>query len=110
MKEFDWSEVVEYLNDNLDKRFNYGNSCSNGGEPQDGCCRCLMASFFDFKGVSFVTASFRGLEALKNGEQVALVKNSPVTLIRQIHVNEENRSLCLGRDIKNKLDEITKQQ
>jgi len=107
MKEFDWSEVVEYLNDNLDKEFNYGNSWSE--KWPDGECNCLMSSFFDFKDVLFKCTSYCGLEAIKDGEEVAVVRNSPVSIIGEIHT-DTLRSLKFGRDIKNRLDEITKQQ
>lgn len=44
MKTYEWQEVVDYLNNNLDKEFNFGNAF------YDEDCKCLMASFFRGQG------------------------------------------------------------
>ena len=108
MKEYDWSEVEEYLNNNLDKKFDYGNSWSKKA-VETRRCNCLMASFFDSKGIVFDRVSFCGKEALNKNLVVAGIKNSPLTIIGEIHTNAAMDSLIFGRDIKKRLDEITNQ-
>ena len=108
IREFDWSEVVEYLDNNLDKQFDYGNCWSNE-VVKTRRCNCLMASFFDSKGVAFDHVSFCGKEALNENIVIAGIKNSPLTIIGEIHTNAAMDSLIFGRDIKKRLDQITNQ-
>ena len=102
MKEYDWSEVVEYLNDNLDKEFDFGNAFYD-----DECC-CLMASFFKHKGVMFKKVNYAGFVAEKKDNSIAAeVINCPFTSIEKIH--SISKTHTMGSDIKKRLDEITNQ-
>lgn len=99
MKEFDWSEVVDYLNNNLDKEFDFGNTFY-----ENECC-CLMASFFKDKRVKFNKVNYSGFLAVdKNCDPVAAVIGAPFKGIERIH--SLPKSHTMGRDIKEKLDEV----
>ena len=105
MKTYEWSEVVEYLNNNLDKEFDYGNCICRDGENS-----CLMNSFFKSKGVALKIVSFDGFIARNNyGDDIAIVEGCPFREIEKIHTNKEGMSLKFGRDIKKRLDEVMKQ-
>ena len=102
MKTYEWQEVVDYLNNNLDKEFNFGNAF------YDEDCKCLMASFFKDKGEKCHKVDYDGFKAeTKSGNTVAEVINAPFKSIERIHSLQ--KEYTMGSDIKEKLDEVMKQ-
>lgn len=108
MQEFEWSEVEEYLNNNLEAKFDYyemGYSEYNKG------CMCLMASFFYEKGIDFSNVSLEGFEALSDIKvPVARVINPPIKMIADIHKGETGCPIGIGLGIKYRLEYLKKKQ
>lgn len=104
MRTFEWSEVEEYLNNNLDKEFDYGRTYRSKD------CACLMSSFFNDKGIDFEGVSFAGFQAFSYNAEVqklqAEILNPPVEGVRDIHLSENGFPLKTGREIKKRLDEV----
>ena len=100
MKIFEWTEVVEFLDNNLDKDFDFCHSM-----VEKDCC-CLMAQFFRDKGVDFLGVDYNGFEALAEREAVARVVDAPIDRIERIHLANHDQPVK-GVQIKKELDKLT---
>lgn len=99
-KQIEWSEVEEFLDNNLDRVFNFGNPINNS------CCGCLMIEFFKYKDYPVSHVSGQGCIAYDN-DAIALCAciNAPFERIYDIHTG-----LDTGRTIKNNLIKLKNNQ
>ena len=101
MKKYKWSEVENFLNENLDSKFNYTRARVDFTKPH-----CLMCSFFEFKNLKdFFKVNLEGDKAFnESGEIIGKIEEFPFKRIRDIHIGCEES----GQMIKTKLDEFKK--
>lgn len=99
MKTFEFKEVIEFLENNPHRVFNYG-------EPEitQECDSCLIASFFNSKGFENGVVSYEGdklfpsWEARDKGEGCIAKINGGPDKIEEFHIYED-----MGQRILNKI-------
>lgn len=93
MKEFKWREVEDFLNENLDSKFNYTRPSLMVDGPH-----CLMCSFFESKNIDgFKGVNAKGDKALDCGHnKIAEIVDFPFSNIKEIHprMNDEGRVIA----------------
>lgn len=109
MKRFIWAEVVEFLNDNLETTFDYGNyRVKDYSMP-----KCAMTAFFLSKKIDFDETSPNGWEAIKvfsrspDGNIQAELINPPCKDLQIIH-QDPVTFICriTGQQILNNLNNL----
>ena len=103
MEQIEWSEVVEYLEANPDKMFDYNNVGDHVNE--DDCC-CLMGAFFKERFGPDAYTNFLGNAGFKPtgsiDSRVANIANMPFGRIGAVH-----RGLQSGAEILKRIKDLT---
>ena len=98
MEQIEWSEVIEYLEANPDKMFNYNNVGIRSGEDD---CYCLMGSFFKERFGPEAYTNFLGNAGFKPtgsiDDRVANIVNMPFSRIGEVHQGRQSGAEILKR-------------
>ena len=94
MKKFKWQEVIDFLEENKNERFNFGNPFSKENPLNGDKCNCLLARFFDAQGVDFYTVAPNGGMAWGGRfEPVAIIEDQPYTIGKVHFGNKEGAKI-----------------
>jgi hypothetical protein len=101
MKEFTWQDLLDYLDDHLDTKFDYY------GEPYSKGRNCLTGAFFESKDIKCSKISFDGWCAEnEDGDCVAVIKDAPFEDVADIHYSFKGKDITTGHKIKKRIQKL----